>query len=39
MSKWDTEEAIRRWNMHAENFTAKYTEEGDRSREVLLWKG
>ncbi|APB68898.1 class I SAM-dependent methyltransferase [Paenibacillus polymyxa] len=36
MNKWDTEEAIRRWNMHAENFTAKYTEEGDRSREVLL---
>ncbi|MGR6128269.1 class I SAM-dependent methyltransferase [Paenibacillus sp. SER-28] len=36
MNKWDTEEAIRRWDMHAENFTAKYTEEGDRSREVLL---
>ncbi|WDZ57672.1 class I SAM-dependent methyltransferase [Paenibacillus polymyxa] len=36
MNKWDTEEAIRRWNVHAENFTAKYTEEGDRSREVLL---
>ncbi|MFK4344689.1 ubiquinone/menaquinone biosynthesis C-methylase UbiE [Paenibacillus sp. RC62] len=36
MNKWDTEEAIRRWNMHAENFTARYTEEGDRSREVLL---
>ncbi|KOS04557.1 methyltransferase [Paenibacillus polymyxa] len=36
MNKWDTEEAIRRWDMHAGNFTAKYTEEGDRSREVLL---
>lgn len=36
MGTWNTEEAIRRWNMHAENFTAKYTEEGDRSREVLL---
>lgn len=36
MNKWDTEEAIRRWNMHAGKFTAKYTEEGDRSREVLL---
>ncbi len=36
MNKWDTEEAIRRWDMHAENFIAKYTEEGDRSREVLL---
>ncbi|WP_431085694.1 class I SAM-dependent methyltransferase [Paenibacillus sp. 8b26] len=36
MNKWDTKEAIRRWDMHAENFTAKYTEEGDRSREVLL---
>ncbi|WP_348621066.1 class I SAM-dependent methyltransferase [Paenibacillus polymyxa] len=39
MNKWDTEEAIRRWDMHAGNFTAKYTEEGDRSREVLLNPG
>ncbi|MFS0671643.1 class I SAM-dependent methyltransferase [Ornithinibacillus sp. 179-J 7C1 HS] len=31
-----TEEAIKRWNIHAAAFTAGYTEEGDRSRVVLL---
>jgi ubiquinone/menaquinone biosynthesis C-methylase UbiE len=36
LKTWDTEEAIRRWDMHAESFTARYGEEGDRHREVLL---
>ncbi|WP_430507868.1 class I SAM-dependent methyltransferase [Rossellomorea marisflavi] len=31
-----TDEAIERWNEHAEAFTAGYTEEGDRSRRILL---
>ncbi len=32
----DTEEAIRRWDILAEEITATYTHQGDRSREVLL---
>ncbi|MDM5247210.1 MULTISPECIES: class I SAM-dependent methyltransferase [unclassified Lysinibacillus] len=31
-----TEEAIKRWNLHAERFTANYDEHGDIHREVLL---
>ncbi len=31
-----TEEAIKRWDMHAEVFTAGYTELGDISRRTLL---
>lgn len=34
--KWDTEEAIKRWDILAEKLTAGYTSQGDRSREVLL---
>lgn len=36
MNKWDTKEAIKRWNTHAEELAAGYTSQGDRSREVLL---
>ncbi|MBU7018796.1 MAG: class I SAM-dependent methyltransferase [Theionarchaea archaeon] len=32
----DTEEAIRRWDIVAEEIAATYTHQGDRSREVLL---
>lgn len=31
-----TEEAIKRWNQHAERFTVNYDEHGDIHREVLL---
>jgi 2-polyprenyl-3-methyl-5-hydroxy-6-metoxy-1,4-benzoquinol methylase len=31
-----TDEAIKRWNLHAESFTANYTKYGDRSRIVSL---
>ena len=35
-NKWDTEEARRRWDACAEELTATFTSQGDRSREVLL---
>lgn len=34
--KLDREEAIKRWDMHAEELAAGYTSQGDPSREVLL---
>lgn len=35
-AEWDTEEAIKRWDMHAEELTARFTAQGDLHREVLL---
>lgn len=34
--KFDTEEAIRRWDKHAVEFTSKYGENGDLHREIFL---
>lgn len=34
--KMTTDEAIKRWNRHAESFTASYDEHGGIHREVLL---
>lgn len=34
--EWDTEEAIRRWDMHAVEIADRYGVQGDRHREVLL---
>ena len=34
--EWDTEEAIRRWDMHAAEVASRYGSQGDRHREVLL---
>lgn len=36
MSKLDTQEAIQRWNKHAENFVSGYGEDGDLHREIFL---
>ncbi|WP_042147234.1 class I SAM-dependent methyltransferase [Paucisalibacillus sp. EB02] len=33
---FSTDEAIKRWNLHAESFTARYTKYGDKSRIVAL---
>ncbi|UCH36162.1 MAG: class I SAM-dependent methyltransferase [Armatimonadota bacterium] len=35
-SDWSTDEAARRWDLHAEALTAGYTAEGDVHRAVLL---
>lgn len=34
--EWDTKEAVKRWDIHAEEVTSRYTSQGDCSREVLL---
>lgn len=36
IEEWSTEEARRRWDLHAPELTAGYTSQGDIHREVLL---
>lgn len=36
MDESTTEEAIKRWDIHAEELASKYTSQGDRHREVFL---
>lgn len=36
MENCNTEEAIKRWDIHAEELASRYTSQGDRHREVFL---